>query len=287
MRDVALTVGRWWAASSPTERGGYRLARAVRRIIPRRDWRGVFEVAPGCRIQLDLASYPDCSMAIAVYELDTVRLMKRILRPGDHFIDAGANIGYLTLMAAKMVGAAGRVDAIEPMPANFARLVSNIGASGAGNVVTAHAVAASDREGELTLYFPDSARSGGNHGLTSAYLPDGLRQRSVRIPCTRLDSLFSTATPALIKLDVEGAEPLVVAGMRKLLTGPRVPHVILEVNPETSRNAGFEVGEAVRIALSMQPSYEVWTIGWTSRKLQRPVEELASIGQANIWLRPA
>ncbi|MGH8579333.1 MAG: hypothetical protein ACREVK_04095 [Gammaproteobacteria bacterium] len=45
------------------------------------------------RLRLDLATYPDCSMADGLYELDTLRSLKRLLRPGDHFVDLGANIG--------------------------------------------------------------------------------------------------------------------------------------------------------------------------------------------------
>ena len=47
---------------------------------------------------LDLGTYPDCCMAYGLYELDTARLIKRLLRVGDHFVDAGANIGYFTLL---------------------------------------------------------------------------------------------------------------------------------------------------------------------------------------------
>jgi FkbM family methyltransferase len=286
IRRFALALGRSWAMSTPTERGGYRLARALRRMIPRDEWSDLFEVAPGCRIRLDIAGYPDCSMAIGAYELDTVRLVRRILRPGDHFIDVGANIGYITLAAASIVGTRGRIDSIEPLPANFERLERNIAASGVAEFVRARAVAASDREGTITLHFPQAEIANGNHGLTSAYLPAEIRHGSVEIPCVRLDSLLQGATPKLIKLDVEGAEPLAIAGLRGLLTSATPPHLILEVNPDTARNAGFPIGEAVRLALDAQPSYQMWTIGWGARRVHE-LREIDSLGQANIWLRPA
>lgn len=284
-RRVALRLGKAWALSTPTERGGYRIARAVRQLIPRDQWSGSFEIAPGRMVQLDLACYPDCSMAIGAYELDTVRLMRRLLRPGDHFIDVGANIGYLSLMAAVMVGSAGRVDAIEPTPVNFKRLSSNVRANRLDGIIHPHRIAASDRDGELTLHIPDALRSGGNHGMISAYLPEDIRCESVQTPCVRLDLLFSAATPALVKMDVEGGEPLVVAGMKNLLQGTRPPHLILEVSPETARNAGYPVEEAVLLALALQPAYQVWTIGWASRRLRNPVDEIKTLGQANVWLR--
>lgn len=269
----------------PTERGGYRIARAVRKLIPRDEWSGVFEIAPGRIVQLDLACYPDCSMAIGAYELDTVRLMRRLLRPGGHFIDVGANIGYLSLMAAAMVGPEGRVDAIEPTPANFQRLSDNVLANRLGGIIRPQRIAASDRDGVLTLHIPDTQRSGGNHGMISAYLPENVRGESVETPCVRLDALFATATPALVKMDVEGGEPLVVAGMKNLLQRGAPPHMILEVSPETARNAGYPVEEAVLLALAIQPEYEVWTIGWAAHRLHNPADEIKKLGQTNVWLK--
>src|SRR5882757_9969946 len=82
---------------APTERGGYRLARLVRRARSRDRWRDIFRTPDGFTLDLDLGIYPDCSMAYGLYELETARLIKRVLKPGDHFVDGGANIGYFTM----------------------------------------------------------------------------------------------------------------------------------------------------------------------------------------------
>src|SRR4051812_40042177 len=107
---LALAALRGYARVAPTQRGGDRVVRVGRRLVPRAEWRGTFETPDHTRLELDLATYPDCCMAVGLYELDTLRLIRRVLRPGDHFVDCGANIGYVTLAAARAVGANGRVD---------------------------------------------------------------------------------------------------------------------------------------------------------------------------------
>ncbi|MGH8658054.1 MAG: hypothetical protein ACREV4_06155 [Gammaproteobacteria bacterium] len=94
---LALACCRAWSHVAPMQRGEYRLTRLARSLIPRRQWSGDFQTPDGVRLRLDLATYPDCCMANGLYELDTLRLLKRLLRSGDHFVDLGANIGYFTL----------------------------------------------------------------------------------------------------------------------------------------------------------------------------------------------
>ena len=89
---------------APTGRGMFRLARGVRRLRPRDRWRDTFHV-DGNALDLDLGVYPDCCMAFGVYELDTARWITRLLEPGGHFVDGGANLGYFTLLAASSRGA--------------------------------------------------------------------------------------------------------------------------------------------------------------------------------------
>src|SRR3954447_5078874 len=135
-----LAALRGYSRIAPTQRGGYRLVRMGRKFVARDQWRGTFHTPDRTRLELDLATYPDCCMAVGLYELDTLRLIRRVLRPGDHFVDCGANIGYFTLAAAACVGASGRVDAFEPDPLNRARLEANLAANGSPAQIHVHAV---------------------------------------------------------------------------------------------------------------------------------------------------
>jgi hypothetical protein len=80
-----------------------------------------------------------------LWEPEITRWIERALQPGDGFIDVGANIGYFSLLASKLVGERGAVVAIEPSPELFAALEAHVARNGAGNVRMA-SVAASERE---------------------------------------------------------------------------------------------------------------------------------------------
>src|SRR4051812_17645981 len=110
LASVGESLLRLYSHVAPTERGGYRLARVVKDLRAPKSRRGIFRAPMGFTFDLDLDTYPDNCMAYGLYELDTARVIKSILKPGDHFVDGGANIGYFTHFAAKCVGPSGRID---------------------------------------------------------------------------------------------------------------------------------------------------------------------------------
>lgn len=276
---------RLYSHVAPTERGGYRLARFARALRPRGSWASTFRTPDGLVFDLDLATYPDCCMAYGLYELDTARLIKKLLRPGDHFVDGGANIGYFTLLAARCVGPTGRVDAFEPEPHNRARLEKNIERNGLIGRVTVHSVALSDQAGETTIYLPAGGEA--NHGCASMYHRDAPVAGQTAVPAARMDRVLAGASPTLIKLDVEGAEPLAVSGMTGLLQGPNPPRVIAEYNPIQSTVAGFAAWEFVERLLAAQPRYRVYQIAWRLRRLEPIPQALTRLRQCNLLFEVA
>ncbi|MBC8106377.1 MAG: FkbM family methyltransferase [Anaerolineae bacterium] len=272
---------------APTERGGYRLARAARKTRPRDAWRSTFHTPDGFDIDLDLSDYPDICMAYGLYELDTARLIKRLLKPGDHFVDCGANIGYFTLMAAQCVAASGKVDAFEPQAANFQRLSENLRRNNLLDPVRLHAMALSDREGTVELFRP--TENVDNHG-TSSMFPDPEWQSraagtdavatTTQVRTARLDEVLAGSKPKLIKIDVEGAEPLVASGMSGLLSGDSPPKIILEFNPPKAAVAGFDSTEAVKRLLDVRPDYQIYTVGWRLKRVM--IGELKRFSQINV-----
>src|SRR5688572_16199782 len=195
---------RAYSRIAPTERGGFRLARMVRGLRKRDRWRDTFTTPEGFRLKLDLATYPDVAMAYGLYELDTARLIKILLRPGDHFVDAGANLGYFTLLAAARVGPSGRVSAFEPHPLNRARLLEHLRDNDLEDRVRVYDVALSDQEGVATMHMPPP--QSGNHGMASLFAAGD----AVEVKTARMDDMPLGPLPKLIKIDVEGAESLVV-----------------------------------------------------------------------------
>jgi FkbM family methyltransferase len=171
-----------------------------------------------------------------VWEPHLTRWMSQRLAPGDTFVDVGANIGYFSLLASRLVGPDGRVVAIEPSPQIFDALKHNLARNGARNARAVN-VAASDREGMVSLFSgPES-----NIGLTTIVDKQGYEFQceveaaplSVVLRPEEMDNV------RLIKIDVEGAEWLVVAGMRSLLERRDTQlEVAIEVSPQRLAKQG-------------------------------------------------
>jgi len=140
------------------------------------------------------------------------------LSPGDIFIDVGANIGYFTCLASKIVGPEGIVHAIEASPNIYRLLLANIELNHASNV-TAHNYAVYNSETNITLYKGHSANIGAS--TTSSNWADRKNfSKEAIVPAARIGSIVSTIElfkARLIKIDVEGAEEKVVDGLTGIL----------------------------------------------------------------------
>lgn len=256
--NAALGLLGLYSRVAPTQRGGLALVERARRLVPRSQWRSRFHTPDGLRLDLDLATYPDNCMAVGLYELDTTRLLRQLLRPGGHFVDGGANLGYFTVLAARRVGAAGRVDAFEPDPANRRRLLDHVALNRVADRVRVHDAALSDRAGSLRLHHPDPARA--NHGQSSLFAELAPGGTSFDVPLVRLDEVLDRA-PDLLKLDVEGAELMALRGAARLLVGAAPPRLIVEHNPVTSRAAGFAPGDLLRFLHQLDTRWRARWIG--------------------------
>lgn len=168
-------------------------------------------------------------------------VLDRMLQPGDTFIDAGANIGFYALRAAQLVGAAGKVVAVEMMPETAATLRANVAASGATNVsVVERALTA--RAAETVTASSDPAKLG---QASIAFAPDGERRMTVAVGTTTLDSIAPEGPIALIKMDLEGAELDALRGASALLR--RTKAIVFENNGADQRIAQLLAAAGFRI----------------------------------------
>jgi FkbM family methyltransferase len=162
-------------------------------------------------------------------DYDEMTFMRRYLRPGDHFIDGGANVGAYTLLAASLVGPTGRVDAFEPSPLEVRRLRENVALNGLEQV-RVHEAALADVPGhaDFTLHRQSGNRLSRAHDV----------QAEVRtVAVTTIDAELP-ATYAMAKLDLEGAEPLALRGAEQHLAAGSPPVVVLELVDRFVRRFG-------------------------------------------------
>jgi FkbM family methyltransferase len=162
------------------------------------------------------------------YEPHVSMALHHLLKPGDVFCDIGANIGYFSLMAAAQVGSDGQVLAFEPNPDNQNLLRMSIEANNFSNVIL-YPYAVSEKEG--TLFFT-SGGADSNGRIVTAAEQAAWQIELPQVKTVALDQLFPDL-PRLdvIKMDIEGAEPLAYQGMRQLIERHR-PVIILEFNPQ-------------------------------------------------------
>ncbi len=152
-----------------------------------------------------------------VWEPNLTEWLRKRLAPGDTFVDVGANIGYFTLLASKLVGESGAVIAIEPQPASSSFLLDNIRRNRAQNIRVA-CVAAWNLPGRKTLF---SGPLGGPSGLSSL-LPQWVEHSAVACDVAT-ESLGNIIHPEevqqikMIKIDVEGAEAETLEGLLPII----------------------------------------------------------------------
>lgn len=161
--------------------------------------------------------------------------------PGDWVLDVGANIGQYTLEMSRIVGREGRVIAFEPIPETFSVLVGNMVFSRVDNV-TALNLAVSDQVDVVTMRIPRFSSGLENFYQARIVKPkDSVVGHNCRVLTVRLDNFGLDKRVSLVKVDAEGHEASVLAGMQKLIERD-MPVLILECPSETLNASLFDLG---------------------------------------------
>jgi len=215
------------------------------------------------------------------YETDTVALLRRLLRPGDTFVDVGANLGYLSAIAADAVGRSGRIVSYEPVPSLYAYLREIVAMNpGYAWEVFPVAIGADDGYAEITL----SNKNIGWNSLVPDQIAEEYVAGCVRVPVQSLDRTLADAGVShvrVVKIDAEGYEGPIFQGMRRLLTERCVEHLIAEINPPEWKRLGLEIDEFLDWIAAL--GYRVHEV----RPPYRPAAIAPGGGAPNVWIRPA
>ncbi len=179
-----------------------------------------------------------------VFEPEITERIKQTLRPGDVFVDVGANIGYYTLQASQAVGFGGLVLAFEPSPSNLGVLGRHVALNACENVLI-FSEALSDHDGvarlSLPLYFNPGVCSLGVGPSADGTFHEGFTVTSTRRFDKVWQSLQLNRSVKLIKIDAEGHELHVIRGMEQLLQSTTDLQIVCELSPES-----YSLGEFIR-----------------------------------------
>lgn len=173
----------------------------------------------GLRVRLSSSSQQSqACLYYGIPDWPSMQFLRRYLRPGDLCADIGANVGIYSLLMARHAGA-GHVHAFECLPGNIPKLRANLALNGLDGVAV-HAVALADRDGLVTLNSSD-------HDATASISPlptEPCDVTGTSVQARRFDGFSWPGRFAYIKIDVEGAEQLVLSGSDQLLRS-RAPMV--------------------------------------------------------------
>lgn len=172
------------------------------------------------------------------YEPELREIFRGVLPSGGVAVDVGANVGWHTMLMAKLVGQGGRVLAAEANPSVRERLERNLSANRFAHVrVIPHAIA--DADGILDFYGPPAGDAGSGDGHAIA-LGGHATGETFRVDARALDSIVELARLErldLLKIDVEGFEWPVLRGAEKTVAKFR-PHIVFEYNTEYAMRGG-------------------------------------------------
>jgi FkbM family methyltransferase len=181
---------------------------------------------------------------------------QRLLKPGDVFVDVGANIGLYSVLAAGLVGAKGRVIAFEPSRRTYLRLLENVRRNRFQNVECVNA-ALSDVSGTTRLYAGGPDMDAWNSLSQST---NGRSPAAEEISTTTWDEYSAKHAledrVTLMKIDVEGWETAVLRGARRALGGQNAPILQVEFCEENARAAGSSCSDLQNAILEL--GYEIY-----------------------------
>lgn|SRR5208282_2060577 len=176
------------------------------------------------------------SYLLGTVEQEIQDVLQLWLRPEMTVYDVGANVGFITVIAARLVGEKGSVCGFEPVPMLADQATHNASLN-QFQQVSIHRVALSDQDGEAVFQVSKNLTMGKLVSRDS-HEPDAANELAVRK--RKLDTLIATEglpEPDLVKIDVEGAEAAVLDGAAEVLRRAR-PALLIELhstNQEVAR----------------------------------------------------
>ncbi len=222
------------------------------------------------------------------WEKNVTRALLQFLSPGATFVEIGSNLGYFTTLAAARVGSSGRVYAFEANPSVADLLERNVALNGQQGWVRVVRQAVSDSVGEAAFHcFKYEQGSSTLRSIERLRLQElGDQVAVVNVPTVTLDAYFAHTDLRIdvVKMDAEGAEPLILAGMREVLERNPKLILIMEFATEMIRQSA---GDPRSFALEIERlGYQTHFITRTGALRRVNADELVATGFCDVVLRP-
>ena len=197
----------------------------------------------GCRMLLDISQNGIHKQLFlhGCHEPECTRIFREMLLRDARVVDIGANIGYYALIEAQV---AQKVYAIEPEPRNLELLRENIKLNSCGNRIEVHELAISDTIGKALLHISGVPNQ---HRLLAS--PDVRQARCIEVATTTLDEFVKDKEVDVIRMDLEGAEWLVIKGMTEILRGNKPLLLFIEIHPRLIKDYGGDATMLLEILL--------------------------------------
>ena len=215
-----------------------------------------------------------------IYDPNPIVVMYALLPEGGTLIDVGANMGYISLLASKVVEPEGRIYAIEPSSRDFSRLVDNIRINGLDKIILPYRLAISEKVGQEKLLIAVDERSFLNT-IGTDIVPKGVDKIGTEdVDASSIDEFVKRENIRridVLKLDIEGSELKALIGAVNTIREHR-PTIILGVNNNALRSCNTDCIELQKMLEKMK--YRIYKIvEKPSFALERITEDLS---KANI-----
>ena len=237
----------------------------------------LFNTEIGIDLLLDPADYISVLLARdGLFEVPETELITRIVRMQDTCIDAGSQVGYYSCLFAKLVGERGRVYSFDANPQACQSTRRNLALNGSYSAEVIHA-ALTDCNGRVPFHISSNDQTG-----LSSLAPIPTCKESVSVPSLRLEAFLKERRinrVRLLKIDVEGAEEMVLEGLGHFLSDHTIDYILMECFDERLRLLNSSTEAVAGILKSA--GYTAWEYGTQKADGWSQAAEVCSRGDCN------
>jgi FkbM family methyltransferase len=217
-------------------------------------------------------------------EPGTRLLIQRLIKPGDAYIDVGANIGMHMLAAAQAMQGSGKIIGFEPFGPTKALIDKTMWINGFSEITETHQLAVSNKSGSQSL---NLGATSGHHSLFKLKTPATLAKPPVKVDLTSLDDIVGPSQVVhLLKIDAEGAELDVIEGATQLLKNNPQIKLIVELGLSHLERTDHTVEDWLETFTKLGFEYQI--INASSGELEAySIEKLRALGSVNLFFSKA